>query len=156
MARSALERRRVLLVVLAPAIALLGPVSGLYPNGFATRKQRQRASQAARLASKVDRDSIQAEAVWDLQTYLRFNTTNPPGNERATAAWLAGRLRSKGISVALEQTAPVRTNVVAQLPGNGNGRPILLASHIHVVPADPNAWDHPPFRGDQVGIEGRG
>lgn len=40
-----------------------------------------------------------------------------------------------------------RDNVLARLPGDGSVGPLLLASHLDVVPAGPG-WTHPPFAGE--------
>jgi acetylornithine deacetylase/succinyl-diaminopimelate desuccinylase-like protein len=46
------------------------------------------------------------------------------------------------------QSAPSRGNVVARLPGDGSAGALLLMSHLDVVPADPQEWDHAPFAAD--------
>jgi acetylornithine deacetylase/succinyl-diaminopimelate desuccinylase-like protein len=47
---------------------------------------------------------------------------------------------------------------VARLKGDGSLRPLLLLSHLDVVPADPGEWDHPPFAAEIAGgyMWGRG
>ncbi|MFL5495469.1 MAG: hypothetical protein ACJ8DC_13890, partial [Gemmatimonadales bacterium] len=39
-------------------------------------------------APAIDFDKLRDEAAQRLSEYLRINTTNPPGNELATARWL--------------------------------------------------------------------
>lgn len=95
------------------------------------------------------------EAVATLaQTYLRdlvrINTTNPPGNEKVAADYIAGVLRAEGIESKVLQSAPGRASVVARLKGDGTLRPLLLLSHLDVVPADPAEWDQPPFEANVV------
>jgi acetylornithine deacetylase/succinyl-diaminopimelate desuccinylase-like protein len=86
-----------------------------------------------------------------LSGYIRIDTTNPPGNELAGARYLERFLASQGISARVYESAPGRGNVVARLaatrPEPGLGGPILLLSHIDVVPADPEAWAFAPFSG---------
>ena len=47
---------------------------------------------------------LQAEAVDVLSRLIRFDTVNPPGNERACQEWLKGYLEGAG----LECPAPCR------------------------------------------------
>jgi acetylornithine deacetylase/succinyl-diaminopimelate desuccinylase-like protein len=103
---------------------------------------------------KLDFEAAGAEAVARLQHMLRFDTTNPPGNELPLAQHLAALLASEGIQAQILQSAPERANLVARLRGDGSARPLLLISHLDVVPAEPARWTHPPFAGalanDQV------
>ncbi len=87
---------------------------------------------------------------------LRINTSNPPGGERAAAEYIAQVLEKEGIPARLLEKAPGRTNVYAEI-GQGSQPPVLLLSHIDVVPA-PGSWEHPPFDGVSCGgtIWGRG
>jgi acetylornithine deacetylase/succinyl-diaminopimelate desuccinylase-like protein len=44
---------------------------------------------------------------------------------------------------------PGRGSVVARVHGDGTGGdPLLLLSHLDVVPAEPAGWTHDPFGGD--------
>jgi acetylornithine deacetylase/succinyl-diaminopimelate desuccinylase-like protein len=95
-----------------------------------------------------DRDAVREEVVGHLQTLLRFDTTNPPGNETEAARWIAGVLEREGIESTVLESAPGRGNIVARLEGTGEERPILLMSHMDVVPAEPEKWTHPPFGGE--------
>ena len=47
--------------------------------------------------SSLDYDKLQAETAQRLSEYLRINTSNPPGNELATARWLKQVLDREGI-----------------------------------------------------------
>jgi acetylornithine deacetylase/succinyl-diaminopimelate desuccinylase-like protein len=43
---------------------------------------------------------------------------------------------------------PERANLVARLPGSGEGPALALLSHTDVVPADPREWQVDPFAGE--------
>ncbi|NMB76595.1 MAG: M20/M25/M40 family metallo-hydrolase [Myxococcales bacterium] len=88
---------------------------------------------------------LPAEALQHLKALLAIDTSNPPGNELAAARYLDGVLRAEGFTPALVETAPGRGNIVARLSGDGSERPLLLLSHLDVVPADPARWELPPF-----------
>jgi acetylornithine deacetylase/succinyl-diaminopimelate desuccinylase-like protein len=80
-----------------------------------------------------------------LQDLIRIDTTNPPGNELPAAQYLAEVLRQGGLEPTVLESAPGRGSVVARLRGDGSQRPLLLMSHIDVVPAEAREWTHPPF-----------
>lgn len=93
-----------------------------------------------------------------LRDLIRFNTTNPPGNELACVEYIAASLRQEGIEPVVLESAPGRGNVVARLKGDGSLPPLLLMGHVDVVPAEADKWKHPPFSGDLVDgvVWGRG
>lgn len=93
-------------------------------------------------------DAIGDEIVGYLQTLIRFDTTNLPGNETPLANWLADLLAKEGIESVVLESAPTRGNLVARLEGTGEAEPLLLMSHSDVVPAEPDKWAHPPFGGE--------
>ena len=103
-------------------------------------------------------DIIQAEAIQHLQQLIRIDTTNPPGNELAAAEYLAGVLRAEGYDPIVSEAAPQRGNCITRLCGDGSLPPLLLYTHLDVVPAEPEHWTHPPFSGDVVDgyVWGRG
>ncbi|HEY4175285.1 MAG TPA: M20/M25/M40 family metallo-hydrolase [Kofleriaceae bacterium] len=83
------------------------------------------------------------------QTLLRQDTTNPPGNERICAEFLAKEMREVGLEPELLEGEPDRTNMVVRYRGTGKKPPILLTAHLDVVDADPSTWKYPPFSGDE-------
>ncbi|MEP7356573.1 MAG: M20/M25/M40 family metallo-hydrolase, partial [Anaerolineales bacterium] len=91
---------------------------------------------------------VTAETIRHLQTLLRMDTTNPPGNESVAAEYLAAILQAEGIEPLLLESTPGRGNVIARLKGTGEAPPLLLYSHTDVVPAEPSYWTHPPFGGE--------
>lgn len=93
-----------------------------------------------------------------LQHLIRFDTTNPPGDETKLIAWAADVIRSYGIEPTLVGKSPSRTNLVARLKGRGEAPPLLLYGHVDVVPTVGQQWTHPPFSGDLIDgyVWGRG
>jgi acetylornithine deacetylase/succinyl-diaminopimelate desuccinylase-like protein len=95
---------------------------------------------------------------------IRFRTVNPPGDEGPLAAYFAGLLRDAGIEARAIPTPSGeskvgRAAVWARLPGTRGEPPIVLLSHLDVVPAHPDdGWDADPFTGLRRGDEviGRG
>ncbi|HYK84595.1 MAG TPA: M20/M25/M40 family metallo-hydrolase [Ktedonobacteraceae bacterium] len=82
-----------------------------------------------------------------LQQLIRFNTTNPPGNEAACIAYISNLLSEAGIENTLVARDPARPNLIARLTGQGNAPPLLLQGHVDVVTAEKQFWQHPPFEG---------
>lgn len=83
-----------------------------------------------------------------LQDLVRYNTTNPPGNEKACCDYLARILSAHHIPCHILESAPNRTSLVARLKGDGTQPPLLLTSHLDVVPANSDNWEVPPFSGE--------
>jgi acetylornithine deacetylase/succinyl-diaminopimelate desuccinylase-like protein len=78
---------------------------------------------------------------------IRFDTTNPPGNETAAAEYLARVLGEEGFECEVLESAPGRGSMVTRLKGSGPGPSLLFLSHLDVVAADPREWSVPPFDG---------
>lgn len=98
----------------------------------------------------VDWDALRTEAVQILSEYIRINTTNAPGNEKAGAEYLARILQREGIEAQIldeEVLGAGRANLYARLRGDGSKRAIALVHHIDVVPASPQHWTVDPFAG---------
>lgn len=91
---------------------------------------------------------------------VRFDTTNPPGNEMPLIMYLCTILDEHGISRGVQRTGNNRGNLLALLPAaKPDGRPpLVLMSHTDVVGADPQQWQYPPFGGEvhEGYIHGRG
>jgi acetylornithine deacetylase/succinyl-diaminopimelate desuccinylase-like protein len=98
------------------------------------------------------------EVVDLLQRLIRLDTTNPPGNETAAAELLRDYLEAAGVRCELYARVPERANLVARIPGRGDGPSLALLSHTDVVLADAREWSREPFGGELVGDEvwGRG
>ena len=78
-----------------------------------------------------------------------MDTTNPPGNERICADFLARELAEVGYRPELLEAEPGRTNLVVRHRGTGARPPLLLTAHLDVVEADPTKWRRPPFSGEE-------
>ena len=94
------------------------------------------------------RPDLGAEAVQTLQRLIRFNTVNPPGNERPAQEFLAARLSDAGFDCELLGATPERPNLIARLPGEADGPTLCLLSHVDTVLAEPAEWSHDPWSGD--------
>ena len=96
----------------------------------------------------IDWTKAQSEAVQLLQELIRIDTTNPPGNELATARHIQKVLEADGIETRILDVAPGRANLYARIKGDGSKRPLILLSHTDVVMADTTRWTIPPFSGE--------
>lgn len=99
------------------------------------------------------------ESLRDLIRIPSINPPDPPGAELKAARYLAGALGEAGIPATVHEPVPGRGSVTARLRGDGTGGPpLLLLSHLDVVPAPPELWTHDPFDGDIADgyIYGRG
>jgi acetylornithine deacetylase/succinyl-diaminopimelate desuccinylase-like protein len=94
-------------------------------------------------------ETIAAEALGHFKELLRIDTTNPPGNERAAAAYLARVLDREGIPYQIVESEPTRASLVARLTGTGRHRPLLLNAHLDVVPVERERWTYDPFAGEE-------
>jgi acetylornithine deacetylase/succinyl-diaminopimelate desuccinylase-like protein len=93
-----------------------------------------------------------------LQNLIRFDTTNPPGNERPCIEYIHGLLKEAGIPAEIVAHSPERPNLIARLQGKGEAAPLLLYGHVDVVTTQGQKWTYPPFEGRIVDefIWGRG
>lgn len=99
------------------------------------------------------------ESLRDLIRIPSINPPDPPGGELAAARWLAAALADAGLRPEVLEPVPGRGSVTAPLRGDGTGgEPLLLLSHLDVVPAPPDRWSHDPFAADIADgyIYGRG
>ena len=81
-----------------------------------------------------------------LQGLLRFDTSNPPGDERACIEWIRDLIAAApGADCPIELVGDAeRPSLIARLAGAGDSPPLLLQGHVDVVPAE-GEWTHPPF-----------
>src|ERR1044072_5990784 len=95
-----------------------------------------------------DVEQIRAETVERLQTIIRFDTTNPPGNELPLALYLESALKEEGIETTLLAPEKDRAQLIARIRGSGNERPVILLAHTDVVGVQRASWTHDPFAGE--------
>ncbi|HEY0072064.1 MAG TPA: M20/M25/M40 family metallo-hydrolase [Chloroflexia bacterium] len=93
-----------------------------------------------------------------LQHLLRFDTTNPPGNERECVYYIHNLLYAAGFDTEIVGLDDSRPNLVTRLKGRGDAPGLLMQGHVDVVTTYGQNWQHPPFGGDLIDgyIWGRG
>src|SRR6201997_4462939 len=104
-------------------------------------------------------ENFKRETLDHLRALIRLDTTNPPGNERIAADYLARALSQEGIEPLLIEPAPLRTSLVARIPGGDSSKaPLMLSSHTDVVPVEAARWTRSPFAAELADgcIWGRG
>jgi acetylornithine deacetylase/succinyl-diaminopimelate desuccinylase-like protein len=99
-------------------------------------------------------DAARDELVETLRELIRIPSINPvppdaPDGETRAARWIAAALTDVGLEPEVLELVRGRGSVVARLRGDGSGgEPLLLLSHLDVVPAAAELWTHDPFGGD--------
>jgi acetylornithine deacetylase/succinyl-diaminopimelate desuccinylase-like protein len=86
-----------------------------------------------------------------LTRLIRFNTVNPPGEERRAQEYLAEHLSSAGFDCELLGAEPGRPNLVARLRAVEDAPPgptLCYLGHVDTVLADAADWTHDPWSGD--------
>jgi acetylornithine deacetylase/succinyl-diaminopimelate desuccinylase-like protein len=90
------------------------------------------------------------EATRLLQEYVRIDTSNPPGDTRKAAEFLAGIFQREGIPITRYESAPGKAIIYARLKATASppaGKALVLLHHMDVVPADRSQWKVDPFGG---------
>ena len=112
----------------------------------------------------VDWDVATGALVETMRDLIRIPSVNPPtedapDGELRAARYLADALERAGLTPELIEPVPGRGSVHVRLLGDGTGGdPLLLLSHLDVVPAPPERWSHGPFDADLADgyVYGRG
>ncbi len=109
-------------------------------------------SSATLMGSGLDRHRLLSR----FERLIAFHSENPPGREIEVIMYLATVFRGMGLEVMVDEFAPGRANVVAQL-ANGPGPTFAFNTHVDVVPAG-GGWNSDPFRLESRGgyLYGRG
>ncbi len=102
--------------------------------------------------TEVERESmtskLERETTSVLQRLVRFNTVNPPGNERPALEYVASYVGAAGFETELLGAEEQRPNLIATLPGAADGPTLGLLGHVDTVLADAAEWTHDPWSGD--------
>jgi acetylornithine deacetylase/succinyl-diaminopimelate desuccinylase-like protein len=116
------------------------------------------AQTTAQTTAQPDWKAFDEETMRHFQALLRFDTMDPPGNEKPAADYLRQVLEKEGIPTQVFALEPNRPNVVARLKGTGKKRPLLIMAHTDVVNVDPKKWTYSPFSATRNGgyVYGRG
>ena len=102
-------------------------------------------------------DGAGAEAQELLRRLVRFNTVNPPGDERAAQEYLADHLQRAGFECELLGAEPGRPNLLARLRSkdgapadepSDDGPTLCLLGHVDTVLANAQEWTHDPWSGE--------
>jgi acetylornithine deacetylase/succinyl-diaminopimelate desuccinylase-like protein len=95
-------------------------------------------------------DSLAAEAEDLLGRLIRFNTVNPPGDEREAQEYLQSHLGDAGFECELLGALPQRPNLLARLRGAAPGPTLCYLGHVDTVLANPAEWRHDPWSGEVI------
>ncbi|HXO09289.1 MAG TPA: M20/M25/M40 family metallo-hydrolase [Solirubrobacteraceae bacterium] len=95
-------------------------------------------------------EQLQGECVEVLQRLVRFNTVNPPGNERPAIEYLERYVSQAGFQTEILGATDERPNLVADLRGEQDGPTLCFLGHVDTVLADAAEWQHDPWSGDVV------
>lgn len=93
---------------------------------------------------------LQAQTTEVLQSLIRFNTVNPPGNERAALEYLQEYVRAAGFETELLGVDDARPNLIATLRGEGEGPTMVYLGHVDTVLANAADWRHDPWGAEIV------
>lgn len=78
------------------------------------------------------------------QDLVRFQTINPPGNERACARFVGRLLENGGFDVAYHEFAETRTSLIARLDGRSERPALCFTGHLDTVPLGAAPWTRDP------------
>ena len=98
------------------------------------------------------------EVVELVRDLIRFDTTNPPGNEGECIASVQRLVEEAGVETRIVAKDGARPNLIARVRGAGEAPPLLLYGHVDVVTTSGQDWTHPPFAAELVDgwVWGRG
>jgi acetylornithine deacetylase/succinyl-diaminopimelate desuccinylase-like protein len=89
--------------------------------------------------------SILSNPVEILQALVRFDTTNPPGNEFLAINWARDFLANAGLESTLLVKDSNRPNLIARLRCSGSAPPLLHQGYVDVVTTAGQDWTYHPF-----------
>ena len=93
-----------------------------------------------------------------LRELIRFDTTNPPGNEGECVAFVRRLVEEAGAEARIVSRDEARPNLLARVEGAGEAPPLLLYGHVDVVTTAGQQWSRDPFGAELVDgvVWGRG
>ncbi len=91
---------------------------------------------------------LERETTEVLQTLIRFNTVNPPGNERQAIEYLDSYVSAAGFETELLGIETDRPNLIATLDSGVPGPVFVFLGHLDTVLAAPEDWTVDPWSGD--------
>ena len=118
--------------------------------GAAADESHASARGQANAQNAFDLPRLESEAILWLQGLIRYNTTNPPGNDEAAVKYLAGILQKEGINAETFESSPGHEMLVARLSATALPNPsraLLLVGHLDTVAAESSKWTADPFGG---------
>ena len=92
---------------------------------------------------------LQEETVDVLGRLIRFNTVNPPGQERECQEYLRDYLTEAGFECEFAGRDDAGPNLIARLRGEDEGPVLGYLSHVDTVLASPEDWSRDPWSGEQ-------
>jgi acetylornithine deacetylase/succinyl-diaminopimelate desuccinylase-like protein len=103
----------------------------------------------------IDWISVKAMAAEYLSELIQIDTSKR--NEMVAVNWLKNKAEQHGLFTFVQTTADNRGNIIISLKPDYH-QPIVLLSHLDVVPAKVEDWEVPPFSGAIINdvIWGRG
>jgi acetylornithine deacetylase/succinyl-diaminopimelate desuccinylase-like protein len=146
--RRSAARCAAALVCAGAALLASGPASGIWPFGGRSYPD-----------PRTDLGGASSEI---LSQAIRIPTVSPQGNERPLAELFVRVALREGLEARVIETPPgdgsERAAAWARWAGTGKRRPIVLLSHLDVVPASIREWTVDPFGGVVGGgyVVGRG
>lgn len=97
--------------------------------------------------SDINWVQVTQEGIQLLQELVRFDTSNPPGNELPAVEFLKALFAKDGVPTEILSPQNGRANLIARLPGQGKQAPLLLLAHLDVVGVEKEKWSVDPFSG---------
>jgi succinyl-diaminopimelate desuccinylase len=89
-----------------------------------------------------------ADAVALARELIRFDTINPPGQEKPCAEHLARKLEAAGFRCVFVEMGEGRANLIARIGGAPDRPPLAFTGHVDVVPLGARVWSVAPFGGE--------
>ncbi|MGG3639980.1 M20 family metallopeptidase [Bacillus gobiensis] len=103
------------------------------------------------------------DAISFLQSMIRINSVNPPGNEHQMAVLIKERIEKAGLTAITDTIDDNRTNLIVRRKGdqrhsNNQKKNLVFSGHFDTVPAGSETWQRDPWSAeiDKNKLYGRG